>query len=264
MSDELSFEARMLFREARHGLAPEHGDLARARARVRAAIAGGAVVASVASIARPAAAATSKATIIAASVAIAGAGAGIGWWATHRTHEPTPAIVAPEPAPRAPARATRVIDDAPHTTIVPSITVTPLPAPVATAPRHKSSPRAEEPVVAPPPAPPPPDVSVVDTPAVDPPAIDPLARELARVRDADAALRAGDAAGALAIVRASRDEDPDGQLAAELAAIEIDALCALDRTGDAATAAAAFHRRWPRSTLGARVRASCADPGGNP
>ena len=85
------------------------------------------------------------------------------------------------------------------------------------------------------------------------PATDGLARELELVRSADAALRAGDAARALTIARA----DNVVQLAAELSAIEIDALCALDHRDEARDHVRAFRKRFPYSALAARVARSC-------
>jgi hypothetical protein len=74
------------------------------------------------------------------------------------------------------------------------------------------------------------------------------------VRSADAALRAGDADRALAIARSPNVD----QLAAELAAIEIDALCKLGHRDEARARATVFFKQFPYSALADRVKRSCA------
>ena len=80
------------------------------------------------------------------------------------------------------------------------------------------------------------------------------------VRDADAALRGGDASGALALLDQHARTFPHGVLAEERAAERVLVLCALGRTGEARTAAASFLRDRPLSPLATRIRSSCAAP----
>jgi hypothetical protein len=134
---------------------------------------------------------------------------------------PTPATV----APFAPAR-----DDAPSRR--PIVTE----APTSQPPTIPS-------VVAPPPA-----------PAAGPST---LSAEADLLRAADAAVRAGAPARALAILDQHGARFPSGALVEERDAERVVVLCALGRTEEGRAAATAFLRDRPRSPLAARVRASC-------
>lgn len=83
---------------------------------------------------------------------------------------------------------------------------------------------------------------------------DSLSAEARRVAEARAVLRVGDAAAALAVVRAAAREFPTGELAEERAVLEVEALVALGRRSEAETAAATLLGRYPRSPHAARVR----------
>lgn len=97
----------------------------------------------------------------------------------------------------------------------------------------------------------PPDKAKPQLPQAD------LAREVALVDRAMAALRDGDPAGALSAThRYDIETRGKGQLAEDAAAIAVEALCLRD---DAAASGklAAFDARWPHSAQRARVRATC-------
>ncbi len=93
------------------------------------------------------------------------------------------------------------------------------------------------------------------TPSVTVPRTDDaLSAEARRVVEARAALRADNAAAALAVVRAAAREFPTGELAEERAVLEVEALVALGRRSEAESAAAILLGRYPRSPHAARVR----------
>jgi hypothetical protein len=81
--------------------------------------------------------------------------------------------------------------------------------------------------------------------------------EAALLREADAALRAGNAGRALAAVNEHAARFPGGVLAEERESERIVVLCALGRTEEARTLAAKFVATRPRSPLLGRVRRSC-------
>jgi hypothetical protein len=81
--------------------------------------------------------------------------------------------------------------------------------------------------------------------------------EVQILRDAHAALQAGDPAGALALLDVHARRFPAGALAEEREATRPAALCVLGRTADARQAAAQFLRSFPDSLHAARVRKVC-------
>ena len=87
-----------------------------------------------------------------------------------------------------------------------------------------------------------------------------VAAEAELLRRADAAAKAGDPGGALALVDEHAARFPAGILVEERQAERIVVLCALGRVNDARAVAAVFLRDRPRSPLAGRVRASCAVP----
>ena len=92
-----------------------------------------------------------------------------------------------------------------------------------------------------------------------PTASDDLARELALIEPARAALLAGDTRTALRLTARHRAQFADGVFAQEAAAAHIEALC---RGGDRPSAApelTAFQQRWPTSPLRAWLHTVCAD-----
>ncbi len=77
------------------------------------------------------------------------------------------------------------------------------------------------------------------------------------LRDADAALKAGDPRRAEALLAQHSASFPNGALVEEREAERVAVLCALGRTEQARAAASAFLRDRPRSPLATRVRSSC-------
>jgi hypothetical protein len=84
--------------------------------------------------------------------------------------------------------------------------------------------------------------------------------EAALLRDADAALKAGRAERALALVEEHASRFPGGVLVEEREAERIVVLCALGRTEEARARASQFVRARPRSPLIGRIR-TCGDDG---
>ncbi|WP_438010685.1 hypothetical protein WME89_19760 [Sorangium sp. So ce321] len=84
-----------------------------------------------------------------------------------------------------------------------------------------------------------------------------LPGELALLRGAQGALRAGDAGRALALLEDHAAEFRDGALREERRAARVFALCALGRIDESRAEAARFLRDAPRSPLAERVRAAC-------
>jgi hypothetical protein len=98
-------------------------------------------------------------------------------------------------------------------------------------------------------------------PSLPPP--DRTAQELALIQQMQAALRAGDPAGALALVREHERRFADSQLAPEREGARVIALC-MDAPRDrAAELGRAFVDGHARSPLTARVRATCGLDGTN-
>jgi hypothetical protein len=111
------------------------------------------------------------------------------------------------------------------------------------------------------PAPPPPTATPpTATPRADVPKDrHDLARELAEVRAAAEAVRAGDGASGLTRADAYLRAHPGGAFAPEARLHRAEALCLLGRVDEARAAAAAFERDLPSSPLRARVAAVCAE-----
>jgi hypothetical protein len=84
-----------------------------------------------------------------------------------------------------------------------------------------------------------------------------LEAETRLLRDADVALRSGDAQRALALLDEHAARFPDGVLQEERAAERVLALCGLGRTSEARADVDRFLRERPRSPLADRVRSSC-------
>jgi RNA polymerase sigma-70 factor (ECF subfamily) len=89
---------------------------------------------------------------------------------------------------------------------------------------------------------------------------DALARELALIEPARAALLAGDAEQTLRLLARHRRQFPAGMFAQEAAATRIEALCRLGDGEAARSETDAFARRWPESGLATRAAASGDDP----
>lgn len=92
------------------------------------------------------------------------------------------------------------------------------------------------------------------------PAPDPLLAETEALRQAQRALRSGDAARALELLSSQDRTFATGSLQQERAAARVLALCQSGRPEQARALAARFIERWPRSALRARVTAACRAP----
>lgn len=108
--------------------------------------------------------------------------------------------------------------------------------------RRRVAPRADEAVKA-------------DAPALE----TDFAAELQLIGELRAAVRRGDASGALAKVEEHvRRFGSGGQLAQEREAYRVEALCAAGRTEEAKRIAEALLKRWPDTTHAPRIEQSCA------
>jgi hypothetical protein len=96
-----------------------------------------------------------------------------------------------------------------------------------------------------------------EAPAASLESADSLAVEARLLRDADRALKAGDAVESLRILDVLAARIPNGSLGPERSAERVFALCRAGRTSDAQAEASAFVRAHPGGPLAARVRASC-------
>lgn len=105
---------------------------------------------------------------------------------------------------------------------------------------------------------PPPSAEPKSTQASPPPKIDTLGQETALLRDAQAAMREGNAAAALQKLDSMASAYPDGVLREERRAARVLALCAAGEVDEARAEAQRFLREAPRSPVAERVRASCA------
>jgi hypothetical protein len=83
-----------------------------------------------------------------------------------------------------------------------------------------------------------------------------LADEVKTMRQVDAAMRAGDARGALALLGPAGSDE--GSMKEERAAARIFALCRLGQTRQASQEAVQFARHFPRSPLLGRVQSGCS------
>jgi hypothetical protein len=168
---------------------------------------------------------------------------------------PAPPAVAPvrrDRAPRSPRRRPRPPRSPrrPRSTSPTSSSSRRAPRPPRPASASASSPSAA-------PLPPAADLPA-DPPTTSPPvAVDPLTRELAHLRAARTALRAGDPGAAEAALTSYRAEFAAGQLAEEAGALAVEVRCAAGDPAGAERARATFLRRWPTSTARARVLGLC-------
>jgi hypothetical protein len=227
---ELSPTARALVDAARDGLAPDPAAVRRMRANIATAVGGGALAATGAKLALGA-----KLAIVAA---VAGALVG-GYVLVRGSHE---SVATDTPQLSAPVEAIAVPPASPHLEAAPAVDDDAIEI-------EPTVPRVPKTHVATPPATPTPTSDVPVHAATTATAADPhapiadLAREVALVDQAMAALRDGDPNGALgAIHRYDIETRGKGQLAEDAAAT---------------AKLAAFDARWPHSGQRARVRATC-------
>jgi hypothetical protein len=99
--------------------------------------------------------------------------------------------------------------------------------------------------------------------ALTPPPPDQTAQELALVQGMQAALRGGDAAGALALIGEHERRFANGKLVPEREGAKVIALCMSASRSRAAELGRAFLEGHPRATVAARVRATCGLDGAN-
>jgi hypothetical protein len=224
-------EARHIIDLARQARTPTADD----RARVRAAIG-----LSIAAVAMPTAAAVATAktgallgvlsggrlalsALLIASVSVGGGA--YYWWSSvrHRVEVKASPVVAVANPPSAPA-----------------------PALVAPAPELE--------VVAAPPA----ERPTVEVRTASPAAQDPLLAEVTLLRRAQHAWQSGKPALALDLAQRHAQTYPRSQLALERGAVQVFALCALGRTGEARSLASDLLAKAPRSPLRTSLEESCA------
>jgi hypothetical protein len=147
-------------------------------------------------------------------------------------------------------------------------------APISTPPRSAASARAPLPspvpsiAVAPAPAEPEPETAPASPAKVGsgarPVTLPPLAEEARLLRQAQQALRDGQASVALAELAEHQRRFPRGQLSLERSAARIQALCALGQKQQAEREAKAFLQQHSGSGLAAQVRASCGAAASSP
>ncbi|MBS1123922.1 MAG: hypothetical protein H6Q90_6150 [Deltaproteobacteria bacterium] len=238
MTDELGPAARALLDAARPGLAPDPTTVARMRTKLDSSIAasaGGAIA--------------TKLGLLALVLAVATGALLYGAEGARRDRSlAAEQVPANEPA-NDPAFGRESLVPAPATTRDPAppraIEDTAAPAPIV----HASTPAMVPATSSTPP--------ITHRPPRHPVAHADLGREVELIDRAMAAMRAGDAAAALAAVRAHASETAGaGQLAEDAAAIEIEALCRL-HDGSAGKRLAAFDARWPDSAQRSRLSSSC-------
>ena len=276
MSDSLE---RELLAAARRGYEPALDAEARVKARVMAALA----VTSASGVARPPAAPSATtasgttASLVAGGVAVVAIAIAIAIALVRGSTPDAPRLAPPAteivPAlpsqPREPAEPTEPTEPTePAEPAEPGeIAIAPRSAPLERAPHERSSaecrsrppvdratelgsePARSEPARS--------EASTTEPPATEE---DPLAAELALLERADAAVRAGDGSGALALLEAHRARFARGVLAAERETLAVEALCADGRVEEARTRAQQLLASSPSSPHARRLRASCGAP----
>lgn len=137
----------------------------------------------------------------------------------------------------------------------------PVPAPAVPSPAEAAEPVEEPPPEPPAPeAPPAPDARPpAEGPAAPPAAPRSLAAENALLRDAAAALAAGDAAAALTLADRHAKDHADSPMVDISTALRIESLCALGKQAQARGEAAVFLRRRATSPMADRIRDACPE-----
>jgi len=237
---ELTPEAQNLVDAARGGDDPSPA----ARARVRAAL-----LAQIGAAPRPTSPRAGHTGLIVGVATVATIGIVVGAWLMLRDRNPAPP---PAPSIAAPAPAPVITSLPPEPAPSPSPPPPPSPSPSPSPP--PPPPPSPSPSPSPPrrPSPPPASASA--------PTADSIRAERALLAAANAALRDGDPAAALATLATHASRFPHGVLVEERNATRVLALCAAGRTADAEAARTDFLARWPRSVHAARVRTACVDP----
>jgi hypothetical protein len=211
-----------------------------------------------------------------AVVGALGAGGVVGYRASTTPAAPLATVVA-SPAPTTPSivapvatndlGATALAAQEPPASPLSSIDVASLPAaprprattaiPTAVAiPTAATTPTAAHPLTATPTPTLPPTAAAAAAPSLPPRAS--VAEETRILREANAALQAGDAPRALALLDSHARTFPNGALGEERNAQRIFALCKLGRVAEARAEAVRFSRYSPDSPMAKNIAASCA------
>ena len=236
---ELSPEARNLLARARVGLASRPADRSRVERALAIQLGLGATVA-VAGTTSAAKAAGAGATKWIVSMVLLGAlGAG-GLWTYRSTRSQSPSSV-----PIATAPTLAVVQPKPTVTASASTIDDSLPA--LAAPTESAAPA-------------PPSAAIAKTAAPPTKVAGSVADEARLLREANAALHAGNGAGALALLDEHQRKYPNGALSEERAAERVFALCTLGRVDQARREAVSFLKWHPKSLFAKSIRESCGMP----
>jgi hypothetical protein len=241
MTDDKPTLSEVLAR-ARRARSPSAADAERVRRAIGTALAGGAGMgdATGTRAASPPAGWASRILLVGA---IAGASAGIGYWAGHRA-----GLRAAEPrrlgGSSSPARDTIGEMKLPAVAAAADATGTPPFAPLPHVPSHRDAARNER--------------HVAENPAPSPTATESLAIEVRALRNAERALRDSNPGLALAFLQELDRQVPNGKLAEERDAAATTARCARGDHPFGVNMANEFAQRHPASVYRARVEQACA------
>lgn len=241
--NDLSPQAKALLRAARSFDEPSDDDHRRVRSSVLSRVGAGAAIGLAATMSTSTLAASTgtilggAAVKIGFAVLLAGGLSTGAYFATHTHSAPTPAVVetiktAPRPnlpgtsEPVAATEAPAVVDDAAKSVEGES------PAPRAARTKGRAAPRASGDIEG----------------------------EVRLLEEADADLRRGDAAGALARLGEHATKYPGGALRQEREGMNVVALCQAGRQTEGRAAADRFLSRSSKSALASRIRAACGIP----
>jgi hypothetical protein len=253
--NQLSPEARRLLKLARREDAPDSSVQRRVERSLGRRVALGAAVGAGGTLFTKTAA---GARLLALAAKIVGAGSiaavvGAGWLVTRSapSEQASEVRTGPDrPLEKRPALSLPAPEVAPQATpapVVPSARSAGDREPARSAPAPK---KVLEPVTAG-------EAPVAEFAPLPSQAPDRLLAETTDLRRAQQALRAGDPALALRLVREQDQQHAGGVLQQERAAVSIFALCESGQAARARSEAAKFEERWPSSALVGRVRASC-------
>ncbi|AKV04590.1 hypothetical protein AKJ09_11253 [Labilithrix luteola] len=267
---ELGPESRALFASARRDLAITAEERARMdhalAAKLGLATGAAALAAKGAAASLPPAGkvgvATAAPSAVPLAVKIAGAlalasavGGGAAFYAFHRA-APAPAVAAsnavttshPSPSLESQALPVPTSSSASALALETNVVAAPPASPVSAVPIRR------------------PSAPIAPSPSASAPKVSEgrVAAETQLLRDADAALRSGDAVQALALLDDHARTYPNGVLREECSAERIFALCKLGRVSEARGETERFLRDSGESPLAASVRSSCGGPGTAP
>lgn len=183
--------------------------------------------------------------------ALIGAGSAVVLLAGYTAVTPSTSSTSSTPDRPEPPPAVSAAPDRPEPLPISTAPVRAAPPPTAVVSAEPSSEPSARPVV----VEPHPIAATAPAPSVEPALRESMLREESRmVADARAALRRGDAGGALSMLEQIRAKFPGGVLVQEREALSIEALARSGRKADAAARAAAFVKAYPTSPLAARAQ----------